>query len=55
MKDGYYWARWMKEDEWKIVRIRLDFVDSFDYEYSCAVKAGLWEFGDRIEIPEKYA
>ena len=55
MKDGYYWAR-LKGDiefEWQIVDIEDGFVRQIGWEEQNDTED--YEFGDRIEIPGKYA
>ena len=58
MKDGYYWAKGLRDDQpWEIVEVwtyggdkgvsMMDSLDTFELEE--------FEFGDKIEIPEKYA
>ena len=60
MKDGYYWAK--HDDKWHIVYVKglpnsitrvfmIGWGGCFDFE-NC--KYGDFEFGDKIEIPEKY-
>ena len=52
MKDGYYWARDKEDGEWVVVEVYEDEV------FHCGVEVGFplsdYEFGDKIEIPEKY-
>ena len=61
MKDGYYWVK--LEDKWRVVYVRqlpnsitrvfmIGWGGCFDFE-NC--KYDDFEFGDKIEIPEKYA
>ena len=56
MKDGYYWARLKAvgdiEFEWQIVDIEDGFVRQIGWELENVSED--YEFGDRIETPEKY-
>ena len=51
MKDGYYWARDKHSESWEIVEVYGDLL------YTMLGKGYVedYEFGDKIEIPEKYA
>lgn len=56
MKDGYYWARKLTfnlDARWEIVEVRGENVSRFRGGYSHYLLVE-FEFGDRIEIPEKY-
>ncbi len=53
MKDGYYWAKFrFGEYDWEIVGVQEQVVYTVFEDYSD--DPDNYEFGDRIEIPEKY-
>ena len=52
MKDGYYWARAKGCDLWEPVHVRNGWLVELGTEVPYPEED--YEFGDRIEIPEKY-
>lgn len=50
MKDGYYWAKHPAKLDWEIVKVK----NSKVYSGGIIYDLDDYEFGDKIEIPEKY-
>ena len=54
MEDGYYWARLKGNDFWEVIKVLNEGRSVVNFSYNALVQNDILEFGDKIEIPNKY-